>query len=125
MEKTRILIVDDELPAARMLKANLEATGRYEARVGQWPEDTVAVAREFKPHLILLDIIMPRMTGGDVAAAVKADPELKDTAIVFLTAALRREFVEQHDGTAANYPCITKPASLEDIVLGIEANLPK
>jgi two-component system, OmpR family, response regulator len=125
MDKKRILIVDDELPAARLLKTNLEATGRYEARVENWPEDALAAAREFKPQLILLDIIMPRVPGGNVAAAIKADPELGQTPVVFFTAGLRRQFVEEHDGMAADYPCITKPASLEEIVLAIEANLPK
>ncbi len=125
MEKKRILIVDDELAVARLLEANLDQTGRYEARVEHWPDDAVATARAFKPHLILLDIVMSRMPGGDVAAALKADPELKTTPIVFLTAALPRKFVEEHDGMAANYPCLTKPASLEEIVLAIEQNLPK
>ncbi len=125
MDRKRILIVDDELAAARLLQANLDQTGRYEARVEHWPEDAVATARSFKPHLILLDIVMSRMPGGNVAAAIEADPELKGTPIVFLTAALPREFVEEHDGMAANYPCITKPASLEEIVLAIEKNLSK
>jgi PleD family two-component response regulator len=59
MDKKRILIVDDEVGAARLLKANLEQTNRYEVRVENWPEDAATAARQFKPHLVLLDIIMP------------------------------------------------------------------
>ena len=45
MRKARILYVDDEVGAARLLKLNLEATGRYEIRVQNWPEDALATAR--------------------------------------------------------------------------------
>jgi CheY-like chemotaxis protein len=125
MNKKRILIVDDEAGAARLLKANLEQTGRYEARVENWPEDAVAAAREFKPHLVLLDILMRRMPGGNVAAAFEADPALKDTPIIFLTAAVRREQVEDHEGIISDRPCLAKPASLEQIVEFIESNWSK
>lgn len=120
MNKRRILIVDDELGSARLLKANLERTHGYQVRVENWPEDATAVAREFKPDIVLLDILMPRMPGGDVAAAFKADGELKETPIVFLTAAVRRDQVEDHEGIICDYPCIAKPASVAEIVQCIE-----
>jgi CheY-like chemotaxis protein len=125
MDKKRILIVDDELAAARLLKANLEDTGRYEARVEKWPEDAVAAAREFRPHLVLLDIFMPRMPGGNVVAAFEADPVLKDTPIVFLTGAVRRHQVEEHEGIISHHPCLAKPASVEEIISCIESNWTK
>jgi CheY-like chemotaxis protein len=124
MNKKRILIVDDEVDAAQLLKANLEQTNRYEVRVEKWPEDVVNVARDFKPHLVLLDIIMPRMCGGDVAQAIKNDQQLKDTAIVWLTAAVWRHQVEENDGIICDYPCLAKPASLEEIIQCIETNVP-
>ena len=49
-----------------------------------------AATREFKPHLILLDVIMPTMDGGDVAAQIQLDPHLKDTPVIFLTATISR-----------------------------------
>ena len=125
MDKKRILIVDDEVGAARLLKFNLEETGRYEARVENWPEDAVAAAHEFKPDLVLLDILMPRMPGGNVVAAFEADSVLKDTPIVFLTAAVRRHQVEDHEGIICDHPCLAKPASVEQIMEYIENNLSK
>ena len=124
MSKKRILIVDDEVDAARLLKANLEQTNQYEVWVEKWPEDVVKVARDFKPHLVLLDIIMPRMCGGDVAQAIKNDQQLKDTVIVWLTAAVWRHQVEENDGIICDYPCLAKPASLEEIIQCIETNVP-
>ena len=87
MTKKRILVVDDEKSLTILLKLNLEETGHYEVRTENWPEDAIQAAREFKPDLILLDIIMPRMPGGNIAALIDEDPELKGTPIVFLTAA--------------------------------------
>ena len=125
MNKKRILIVDDELASARLLQLNLEEDGAYEARVEQWPEDAVATAHRFKPDLILLDLLMPRMPGGNVAAAFDADPLLKGIPIVFLTAGVGRSRIEEHAGIICDHPCLAKPASVEEIVRCIETNLRK
>jgi CheY-like chemotaxis protein len=120
MEKKRVLLVDDEKSFTSLLKLNLEQTGAYDVRVENWGEDALATAREFKPHIILLDIIMPRWPGGNVAAQIKADPELKNTPIVFLTAAVRKHQVEENEGIICDFPCIAKPSSLEEITAMIE-----
>lgn len=124
MKKARILYVDDEIGAARLLKLNLEATGRYEVNIQNWPEDALATAREFKPDLLLLDLIMPRMPGGNVVNAFEQDPEWKDVPIVFFTASVWRERVQEHDGIICNHPCLAKPAQLDEIIAFIDANLP-
>ena len=93
MAKKRILLVDDEKSFTNLLKLNLEETGSYEVRVENWAEDAYTAAKEFKPDLILLDIIMPRMPGGNVAAQIKEDTDLRNTPIVFLTAAVRKQQV--------------------------------
>ena len=123
MKKARILSVDDEVGAARLLKLNLEATGRYEVMVQNWPEDALATARAFRPDLVLLDIIMPRMPGGNVVEAFEHDPELKEVPIVFFTASVWRERVKEHDGIICDHPCLAKPAGLEEIIAFIDANL--
>ena len=128
MSKKRILIVDDEVGAARLLGINLEATGNYETRVENWPEDIVAVAREYRPDVILMDIIMPRISGGDAVELLKADPVLRSIPVIFLTAAVQRWVVQDHEGVICDHPCVAKPASTEEIIQCIEkqppANLP-
>jgi CheY-like chemotaxis protein len=125
MAKKRILLIDDEKSLTSLLKLNLEETGNYEVRVENWPEDSIKAAREFKPDLILLDIIMPRMPGGNVAAAIDSDPELKGTPIVFLTAAVRKQYVEDHEGIICDHPCLAKPATVEEVVAMIEQHARK
>jgi CheY-like chemotaxis protein len=125
MGKQRILIVDDEKSLTNLLKLNLEETGRYEVRTENWPEDALGAARQFQPDLVLLDIIMPRLPGGNVASQIKADPQLRDTPIVFLTAAVRKHQVEENDGIICDHPCLAKPAAVEEVIAMIEKHARK
>ena len=125
MAKQRILLVDDEKSFTNLLKLNLEDTGSYEVRVENWAEDAFKAATEFKPDLIFLDIVMPRMPGGNVASQIKADPALKDTPIVFLTAAVRKHQVVENDGIICDLPCLAKPASMDEVLAAIEKHARK
>src|ERR1041385_8128204 len=118
--KKKVLLVDDEKSFTNLLQLNLEQTGNYDVRVVNWSEDALPTAREFKPDIMLLDIIMPRMPGGNVVAQFEADPELKNLPIVFLTAAIQRSTVEAHDGIICDRPCLAKPASVDEIIDMIE-----
>ena len=125
MAKKRILLVDDEKSLTTLLKLNLEETGSYEVRVENWPEDAVPAAREFNPDIVLLDLIMPRLPGGNVATLFDADPVLKNTPIVFLTAAVRRSQVEDNDGIICEHPCLAKPATVEEVIAMVEKHARK
>ena len=118
--KKKVLLVDDEKSFTNLLKMNLEQTGRFEVRAENWGEDALPAAKEFKPDIMLLDIIMPRMPGGNVVALFEADPEMKDLPIIFLTAAIQRSTVAAHDGIICDHPCIAKPANLDEIIDMIE-----
>jgi CheY-like chemotaxis protein len=118
--KKKVLLVDDEKSFTNLLKLNLEQTGNYEVRVVNWPEDALPNAQEFRPDIVLLDIIMPRLPGGNVAAQFEADPALKDVPIVFLTAAVQRRRLEEMDGIISGRPCLTKPATVDEIITMIE-----
>ncbi|MBI4323241.1 MAG: response regulator [Candidatus Omnitrophica bacterium] len=123
MGKKRILIVDDEVGLTRLLKLNLEQTGAYEVRTENQGSRALAAAREFRPDLILCDVIMPDMEGSEVAAQLQADPSLAATPIVFLTAVVSREEVEAQGGLIGGRPFLAKPAPVEKIVACIEQHL--
>jgi len=125
MSKRRVLLVDDEKSFTNLLKLNLEDTGNYEVRVENWAEDALKAAKEFKPDIVLLDIIMPRMPGGNVAMQLKEDPVLKDTPVVFLTAAVRQHQIDENDGIICDHPCIAKPAPIETVIEFIEKHVRK
>jgi CheY-like chemotaxis protein len=123
--KKRILVIDDEASFTRLLKLNLEATGEYEVREENWGPDGFMAAREFKPHLILLDVMMPGMDGGAVAAKLQADAHLKSVPLVFLTAAVKEEEVGARGGVIGGFPFIAKPVSMRGVIEVIEKNLAK
>ena len=125
MNKKRILIIDDEAGFTRMLKLNLEQTGRFEVRTVNWPEGALRAAQEFQPDLVLLDVLMPGMVGGDVAAQLRNDPTVKKAQIIFITAAVRKSIIAEHSGVVAGDPIIAKPASFEEVLACIEKYLPQ
>jgi len=101
----------------------LEQTGKYEVRAENDSKLVVQSAIEFQPDLILLDVIMPEMDGGDVAIALRANPALGKVPIVFLTAAMVKSEVDERGGVMGGYPFLAKPASTEEIVRFIDRNL--
>lgn len=123
MEKRRILIVDDEAGVTRMLKLYLEATQAYEVRTENHGSRAVAAAREFRPHLVLLDVVMPDMDGATVAAEIGADAGLKNTPVVFLTALVTGKEVGSAGRNIGGRPFIAKPVDPERIIELIEKHV--
>src|SRR5689334_14379399 len=123
--KKRILIVDDEVSFARMVKLNLEKTGRFDVRAENKPTYAIAAAREFKPDLILLDVIMPSMDGGDIAAHIKADRHLRDVPVVFLTATVSQREAGEGGLNSGGALFLAKPVSVENLIKCINENTKK
>ena len=114
----RILIVDDEPNLVLALEYLMKKEG-YEIRVAADGEMAVEAAAEFRPDLILLDIMMPKMDGYEVCQRIRANPALRDVAIVMLTAKGRE--VEREKGLALGADhYITKPFSTREVVRTIK-----
>jgi len=116
MEKKRILIIDDESSFTRMVRMNLEKTGFFEVREENKAAAALAAAREFKPDLVLLDVIMPGIDGGGVAAQFQNDRQLKSTPIVFLTATVSQREAGQAGFTSGGSLFLAKPISVEHLI---------
>lgn len=123
--KKRILIVDDEVPFTRMVKLNLEKTGDFEVRTENRASGAVSAAREFKPDLILLDVIMPGMDGGDVRNQFKRDRTLKQTPLIFLTATVSKREAGEGGFNSGGELFLAKPVSVENLIACINEHLPK
>src|SRR5262245_58412910 len=82
--KRRILIVDDDADSTHLVKILLERSGPYFVLEENDPTKAYQTAHDFKPDVILLDIIMPKMDGGELATQIEADRELHHTPIIFL-----------------------------------------
>jgi CheY-like chemotaxis protein len=106
-----------------MMKLVLEQGGRYDVVCENTSTHALATARACQPDLILMDVVMPEMDGGDVAAQIKADPALKRIPIIFLTALINGKETAGgcviHDG----YQFMGKLASDTELFACIERNL--
>jgi CheY-like chemotaxis protein len=122
-EQRRILVVDDESSITRLLKLNLEQTGHYVVRTENSSKETLAAAEAFRPDLILLDVMMPGMDGGNLASVLRASPTTRDVPIVFLTAAVTRQEVQARRGLIGGLPFLAKPVNLQEVLGCLERHL--
>ena len=104
MGRKRILIVDDEPETTRLLQIILQRKRPYEVRVENHATRALDAARAFKPDVILLDIIMPELDGGEVARRLRHEPAFERVPIIFLSACAQ---------PIPGYPFLAKPAPVE------------
>ena len=120
--KRRILIVDNDRDTTHLVKILLEKTGRYSVLEENDATKAHQSAQNFRPDLILLDIVMPETDGGEVAAQIQADPELQRTPVIFLTA-LVTETETKTGLRIQGHPFLAKPINIPELINGIEENL--
>ena len=121
-EKRRILIVDNDRDSTHLVKILLEKTGWYSVLEENDATRAHLSAQNFRPDLILLDVMMPGTDGGEVAAQIEGDPDLQRTPIIFLTA-----LVTKADASAGlriqGHRFLAKPVNIPELITGIEENL--
>ena len=122
-EKRRILIVDNDRDSTHLVKILLEKTGWYSVLEENDATRAHLSARNLRPDLILLDVMMPGTDGGEVAAQIEADPELQRTPIIFLTALVTKP--ETKAGLhIQGHLSLAKPINIPELIDEIEDNLP-
>jgi len=122
-EKKNILVVDDQSQNTRLLKLYLEQTNAYVVMEENDPRAALAAAEKFQPHLILLDVMMPGIDGGELASRIQASPTLKGVPIVFLTAAVTKGEVEARAGQFGGFPFLAKPIVLTEVLACLKHHL--
>lgn len=117
----RILLVDDEPDILEIVGYNLSHAG-YQVITGENGLEAVKLAKKHKPHLVILDVMMPEMDGIEACEIIRKNPELSETVITFLTA--RGEDYSQvagFDAGADDY--ITKPIKPKVLLSRVKALL--
>ncbi len=113
----KILIVDDEPQFAEMVKIRLEANG-YDVLLANDGQKGVALVKKENPDLILMDIMMPNMNGGDAVRLLKADSNLSSIPIIFMTAVVTKDDEKMIQGINIEevfYPTIAKPFNADEL----------
>jgi len=122
-EKKRILVVDDRVIDTRFVKLFLESTNDYVVTEENDAEAAISSAEEFQPDLILLDVMMPGIDGGELSARFRENPKLRSVPIVFLTAAVTKREVELGGGLVGGAPFLAKPITLPEMVACLKRHL--
>jgi PleD family two-component response regulator len=117
----RILIVDDNPQSVELLEAYL-GDGNYDLRTATDGEQTLKAVAAWKPDLILLDIMMPRLSGFEVCKRLKGDPATQDIAIIMVTALDQPSDVERAVEAGTNV-FFSKPIKKEGLLLRVRAML--
>jgi CheY-like chemotaxis protein len=89
--KKRVLIIDDEKDFCFFVRSNLEATGEFEVIEAHNGAEGIRMIGTKKPDLVLLDVIMPEVTGPDVADFLMSNPAVQNIPFIFLTAIVTKD----------------------------------
>ena len=123
----KVLVVDDELDMRTFISTLLETSG-YKPLAAEDGEKGLALAREKKPLLIIMDVMMPKESGINMYREVKNDPELKDIPVIMLSALSRKTFyhsqsvLDNYEGKKVPEPegYIEKPPEAEELLEAIK-----
>jgi len=116
-----VLIADDEPNIILSLKFIMEQAG-YDVRVARDGDDAMAQMAQYPPDLVLLDVMMPKLTGYDVCQAIRANPDYAGTHIIMVTAKGREAEREQGLAVGAD-DYVTKPFSTRDVLKQVQSLL--
>ena len=114
--KQYLLVIDDEKDFTFFVKKNLEASGEFDVTVCNEATQAIERARQQRPHLILLDIMMPGMGGEEIATALEQYPETKQIPVIFLTALVKEEETKQQAHMIGGHHFVAKPVKINELI---------
>jgi two-component system phosphate regulon response regulator PhoB len=118
--RSRVLIIEDDRDLNNLLKFTLESTKDYEVESHFDGEHALARISAFKPHLILLDVMLPHTEGTEVLRQLRRNPELAAVPVILLTAKSQEtDKIDGFEAGADDY--ITKPFSPRELLLRVQA----
>ncbi len=117
-DRVHILVVDDEPQITRVLRTTLSAQG-YDMRIANDGEMALEIMKDWTPHLIITDLVMPNLNGIDLCRQVRTSSEVP--IIILSVRGQERQKVEALDAGADDY--VTKPFSMNELLARVRANL--
>jgi len=120
--KKRILVIDDEKDFLKITKLNLEETGRFEVMALSNAKDMISWLHNFKPDVILLDLLMPEIGGMEACEMLNNDPIGKGVPIIILSA-LEKDSDKRSAYKKGVVDYLVKPIEKKDLIAKIEKAL--
>jgi CheY-like chemotaxis protein len=113
-DPVRVLVVDDSAPIRELIAVNLELEG-YDVRRAADGQEALEVAAQWRPDVVTLDVVMPRLDGLETCARLRADPATAGVAVVMVTG--RAQAADQERGDAVGVDAyLTKPFEPAELV---------
>ena len=125
----RVLVVDDDPGILDVFQDALTRDGRFDVRTCTTGYDAGMLTESFRPHLIILDYMLPDINGNIVCQRIRTNPQLKDTRIVFVSGVIRADEVKGLMDSGAD-EFVKKPFNIQSLIgrmsdlLGLEAAPP-
>lgn len=120
-KQKKVLVVDDEPDVTTLVAYNLKAKGFLVQTLNN-PVQSLGMARSFVPDLVILDIMMPELSGIQICRLLRADPVLKKVPVIFLTAKTEEaDRIQGFEAGGDDYVC--KPFSTKELVLRVQSVL--
>ena len=120
--KKRILLVEDDTALAAVYKSRLELEG-FEVREVNNGEDALSAAIDFKPNLILLDAMMPKISGFDVLDILRNTPETTNIRVIMLTALSQPKDKERAEALGVDDYLVKSQVVIGDVVERVKHHL--
>jgi DNA-binding response OmpR family regulator len=117
--KARILVIDDEIDICDFSKMVLERTGKFEVTASQDAVQGLHLAKRDAPDLILLDINMPDIDGGQLAQDLREDEATKEIPIIFITGLINKEEGKNTEKIGKNF-YMAKPVTPKELIAKVE-----
>ncbi len=124
MEKKKLLIVDDEPDIVKVLKARLELEG-FECFTAENGKDAIRIAKENKPSLIILDLVLPEKDGFQINKELKSSQDTKDIPVIVYTAQNPELVADKGFEALEVVDFVLKPFDSKALVFLIEQSLKK
>ena len=120
--KKKILLVEDDEALASVYKSRLDIEG-FDTKDVYNGEDALSAAMEFKPDLILLDAMMPKISGFDVLDILRNTPEIADIRVIMLTALSQPKDKERAEALGVNDYLVKSQVVIGDVIERVKFHL--
>jgi len=109
------VVVDDDEELVELIKDALESDGRFEVRVANNGFDAGMIVKEYRPDVIVLDVMLPDINGKEVCQRIRSDSTLDDVKIVCISGMVEADKVDELKKSGAN-DFLQKPFEVESLI---------
>jgi two-component system response regulator RpaA len=113
--KRKVLLVDDDLELVELIQKVLEEDGRFEVRVANNGFDAGMMVKEYRPDLIILDVMLPDINGQEVCELIRQDPTMADTKIICISGMIEEDKIADLKKSGAD-DFLNKPLDIDELV---------